>query len=348
MAGKPGHAAGELGCRAFADGRRPRHRALRQQRRGPAAGAAAHRAHAALARAVERAPRCLRLGRQGEQPGGRDRGLPAVPPLPARRPALPPQGRRLLSHAVAGEPRDRLGVALHAVVLGDRQLAGGGAAHHRHRGPARLARHAGGSRRSTWRPPAGCSAGTRPRARNSPMPASPSPTGRRRCSAASAGRACPRCTASGHSSSTTAMPACMRGSKHVTWTAWCCACCATTTAPIRRSRTSSPTSSPGIRVSTAPACASSARTAGPPSRSGSAARPPSPRRASGSTGRSAPISRCCQSASGAIRSVPATTASGCDQRRGHRRRRQQSGHAWTAAYVFDAARTGASRSSGCA
>ena len=112
--------------------------------------------------------------------------LPVVPSLSAPRPALARESRRLLRADLAREPRRRLGVALHAVVLGHQQLAGPRGAH----ASASRERSTGSAHAavmlSTSVSPAGCSAGTRAQAWCSPMTASRSPTARPRCSAVSA------------------------------------------------------------------------------------------------------------------------------------------------------------------
>src|SRR5204862_371676 len=81
---EPRHAPGELGCRTLLHGRRSRRHPLRPQRLRSSARAGAVRTHGIARRAVERAPRRLRLGRQGPQPPGSDGGVPAVPSLPPR------------------------------------------------------------------------------------------------------------------------------------------------------------------------------------------------------------------------------------------------------------------------
>ena len=172
-------------------GRGPGHGALRQRRIRSAAGTRTLRAHAVARRAVECTSRRLDVRRQGPKSRRRDRGLSAVPPLSARGLPLSPEGRRVLSADIARESRLRLGITLHAVLLGHRQLARSRGAHHRTGRNARLARHA---QRSCLRPGShrrGVRLERRRGSQCSRTTASASPTGRRRCSAGSVSRASP-------------------------------------------------------------------------------------------------------------------------------------------------------------
>src|ERR1700730_13163242 len=122
-------------------------------------------------------------------------------------------------------------------------------------------------------------------------------TGRRRCSDAWGSRARRRWVLPSRSCNSTGMLACTRAWKGAIWIGWCCVFCATTTAPIRASWTSSPAPSPRTRASTARGCASRARRAGRESCSGSTARPRSHLPDSRTRGRSRRSSPCCRSAS---------------------------------------------------
>ena len=101
--------------------------------------------HAAR-RGVESPSRRLRLGSLLCASVRADRSVSAVPSLSAQSPAGASQGRRVLRAHLAGEPGRRLGVSLHAVVLGAEQLDCRGAAHHRR----------GGARSTGSAPAAGC------------------------------------------------------------------------------------------------------------------------------------------------------------------------------------------------
>ena len=74
-----------------------------------------------------RSGRCTSTPRPGaittSMPAGPDRRLSAVSPVSARRLSAAGQGRRFLCTDLAGEPRVGLGVSLHPVLLGHRQLA---------------------------------------------------------------------------------------------------------------------------------------------------------------------------------------------------------------------------------